>query len=358
MVTQSTVFVGMSGGVDSSLTAYLLKERGYRVIGLFMKNWEEPDGECNAGPDFEDMMSVCQHLGIDYYQVNFSSEYQERVFAEFLKSLEAGLTPNPDVLCNREIKFSALFDHAKALGADYLATGHYCRIGQREGQATLLRGLDVLKDQSYFLNMVSSSILKHVLFPLGEMTKQQVRALALKANLPTAEKKESMGICFIGKRRFRPFLSRFLKPCPGPIFSLSGKKLGEHSGLGFYTMGQRRGLKIGGAKKPWFVSDKDVERNSLIAAQGFHNPDLFHTHFWADQINWIGSSPLRFPLHCSAKIRYRSASSPCCIELCDSRGVKVRFERAERAITPGQSAVFYLGEECLGGGIITSRWNG
>lgn len=358
MSAQTTVFVGMSGGVDSSLTAYLLNRRGFRVVGLFMKNWEEPDGACNAGPDFEDVVSVCRHLGIDYIQVNFTEEYRERVFAEFLKSLQAGLTPNPDVLCNREIKFRALFDHAKALGADYLATGHYCRIGQNGGDATLLKGIDPLKDQSYFLHMVSATILKQVLFPLGEMTKQQVRLMAARANLPTAEKKESMGICFIGKRQFRPFLSRFLTPSPGFIVSPLGKKLGEHAGLGFYTIGQRRGLNIGGAKIPWFVADKDVKKNHLIAVQGFDHPDLFHNFFWVKEMNWIGHVNKELPLTCSAKIRYRSAASPCQMVSIDERGIKVRFERAERAITPGQSAVFYKDQVCLGGGIISSRWNG
>lgn len=348
--------VGMSGGVDSSVTAHLLKSQGYRVTGVFMRNWQESDGSCNSGVDAEDVARVCAALQIDHYTFDFAKEYWNRVFRKFLEGYRAGLTPNPDVLCNREIKFRALFDKSLALGADYLATGHYCQIDRTCRGSSLLKGRDREKDQSYFLHMVSGATLNRVLFPLGGWRKPRVRELAAQLRLPIAAKKDSTGLCFVGKRRFRPFLASYLEEKPGPIESISGQKLGEHRGAHLYTIGQRRGLELGGHSNPWFVVDKDRTRNALIVANGIDHPDLLNNALWAIDPHWVLGAPESLPLRCRAKIRYRHPEAPCSILACDQRGVKVQFDRPQWAITPGQSVVFYDQEICLGGAEIKARW--
>ncbi len=344
-MAQKTVVVGLSGGVDSSLTALLLKERGYRVIGLFMKNWEE-EGPCQAEQDYLDVVSVCGQLDIPHYTVNFTKEYWEEVFSECLKEYEAGHTPNPDILCNREIKFKRFFNKAMELGADYLATGHYCRT--QEGR--LLRGLDSGKDQSYFLYAVNSEVLKRVLFPLGELNKSEVRAMAKCAGLKTAEKRDSTGICFIGKRNFKPFLSQFIAKKPGSFEKLSGEVVGVHEGVAFYTIGQRKGLDIGGAGQAWFVVGKDVKRNVVYVEQGSDHPALFKSTLQVLDASWVSTEP-NFPLKCTAKVRYRSPDVACKI-VKEKNQLRVLFDEPQRAITSRQAIVFYQGEECLGGGTI------
>ena len=328
------VVVGMSGGVDSSVTAYLLKKQGFEVIGLFMKNWEEEGEVCTAAQDWQDVVSVSDRLGIPFYGVNFAQEYKDRVFSYFLEESKRGRTPNPDILCNREIKFDALYKKAKELGADFLATGHYTRTDQ-EGR--LLRGLDPNKDQSYFLHAVKQDILKDVLFPIGALPKPEVRRLAEEAGLSTAEKQDSTGICFIGERNFRNFLSEFIPFSPGPILSVEGEKVGEHVGLPFYTLGQRKGMGIGGKGDAWFVCYKDVEKNTLIVAQGGNHPALFKSHLTASNPTWIAEEP-RFPLSCTAKIRYRQADQACTVTP-TPHGLEVHFQEPQRAVTPGQSSV-------------------
>lgn len=350
------VVVGLSGGVDSSVTAHLLKSKGYRVTGIFMRNWEESDGTCNSGVDAEDVARVCSALDIEHYTFDFSKKYWTGVFEKFLAGYRAGLTPNPDVLCNREIKFRALFDKAMTLDADYLATGHYCRNPRDNGVCSLLKGLDPAKDQSYFLYMVSGAILRQVLFPLGELTKREVRRLAAVLHLPIAAKKDSTGLCFVGKRKFRPFLARYLTPKPGPIESLSGQLLGEHQGAFFYTIGQRKGLFLSGHKEPWFVVDKDLARNALILAKGAKHPDLYHNALWATDPHWVNYLPEPLPFRCQAKIRYRHPQATCSILACDARGIKVHFDDPQWAMTPGQSIVFYRDAICLGGAEIATRW--
>lgn len=341
-----TVVVGMSGGVDSSVTAFLLKEAGYRVIGLFMRNWEE-DEECPAVRDFQDVASVCTQLDIPYYSVSFAKEYWERVFARCLVDYERGETPNPDILCNSEIKFDLLLEKALALGGNTLATGHYAAKGAGE---TLLRGLDPEKDQSYFLYKLKSEQLSKVLFPLGEMQKSEVRALARRAGLATAEKRDSTGICFIGKRPFQAFLSRYIKERPGAMETLSGKRVGTHLGVAYYTIGQRKGLGIGGPGEPWFVLGKDVERNVLYVEQGEDHPALYSTQLYAHEVSWVGQEPA-FPLQCTAKIRYRSADVECRVTK-EGEQLLVTFEIPQKAVTTGQSVVFYQGRICLGGALI------
>lgn len=337
-----TVVVGMSGGVDSSVTALLLKEQGYRVIGLFMKNWEE-EGPCPAEDDYQDVACVASHLGIPYYTVNFAKEYWEQVFSRCLEEYAAGLTPNPDILCNREIKFNLLLEKALELGADYLATGHYCR----HGAGQLLRGLDPEKDQSYFLYTLKSEILKKVLFPIGELQKKQVRALAAKAGLVTAAKRDSTGICFIGKRNFKEFITRFIPNRPGDFERLNGEIVGEHDGMAYYTIGQRRGLDIGGPGEAWYVVGKDRERNVVFVEQGDDHPALFRNELEMEEVSWVKSEPI-YPFRCTAKVRYRSADVPCTV----TSSERVVFDQAQKAITPHQSIVFYQGEICLGGGMI------
>ncbi len=342
-----TVVVGMSGGVDSSVSALLLKEQGYRVIGLFMKNWEDPTpGPCQSAKEFEDVVRVCETLQIPYYSVNFVEEYRESVFAQFIKDYQEGLTPNPDILCNREIKFKVFLEKALALGADFLATGHYCRL---DDQARLLRGLDPGKDQSYFLHAVKQEAFRKVLFPIGHLEKKEVRNLARRHGLATAEKKDSTGICFIGKRDFKPFLSQFIHLKPGPFQTLDGTVVGEHDGSAFYTLGQRKGMGLGGEGDAWFVVGKDHARNIVYVERGANHPALFTSSLWAKEISWVAAAPSSFPFACTAKVRYRQEDTPCIVH----ESGFVEFSEPQRAVTPGQSIVFYQGEYCLGGSIIS-----
>jgi tRNA-specific 2-thiouridylase len=350
---KKTVVVGMSGGVDSSVAALLLKQQGYQVIGLFMKNWEEKDekGICLSAYDFEDVQKVCAQIDIPCYTVNFVTEYQELVFSQFLTELKKGYTPNPDILCNREIKFKSFLDKAVALGADYLATGHYCII-EKDQSYYLHKGKDPYKDQSYFLYTLSQKTLKKVLFPIGHLTKQEVRSIALSHNLFTAKKKESMGICFIGKRNFKNFLLPYLGYQKGAFENTQGQILGQHDGLAYYTIGQRKGLKIGGPGDAWFVVGKDPKRNVIIVEQGFDHPSLYQSELTASDMSWIAGYPPEAPCHCSAKIRYRQKDQNCIIEKISETKAFVRFLEPQRAITPRQSIVFYMDNRCLGGGMI------
>lgn len=342
------VVVGISGGVDSSVSAHLLKEKGYQVIGLFMKNWEETDagGNCTATSDYEDAARVCEILDIPLYSINFVKEYWDRVFHHFLEELKKGHTPNPDILCNREIKFDAFYQKAKDLGADFLATGHYCRT--KEGK--LLKGLDPSKDQTYFLHAINGSVLRNVLFPIGELPKSEVREIAKRLGLPTHDKKDSTGICFIGKRNFKPFIQQYIPYHPGQFENTQGKVIGNHDGAAYYTIGQRKGLGLGGPGDAWFVVGKDIKRNVVIVEQGSDHPALYAGGLTADQLTLIRQKEL--PTRCSAKIRYRSEDQPCTVELLDDSRVEVRFDSPQRAITPRQSVVFYDGDECLGGAFI------
>lgn len=315
-MSAKTVIVGMSGGVDSSVTALLLKKQGYHVIGMFMKNWEEEDekGRCMATSDYEDVVKVCQQLDIPYYSVNFVEEYRTQVFSHFLAELKAGFTPNPDILCNREIKFKVFLEKAISLGADYLATGHYCQ--KSEGSnPNLLKGTDPNKDQSYFLYTIPSTSLKKVLFPIGHLLKTEVRKIAKEFGLATSEKKDSTGICFIGKRNFKDFISRYLGYQPGPFENLKGEILGTHDGIAFYTIGQRKGLGIGGPGEAWFVIGKDVKRNAVIIEQGEDHPSLYKSELVAGELCWVaGNPPFPLPYSCHAKVRYRQPEQPCLIE--------------------------------------------
>ena len=347
------ICVAMSGGVDSSTTAYLLKEEGHDVFGLFVVNWEEKDhqGQCLAQSDYEDMIRVCHVLDIPYYRINFAADYSKRVFSQFLSEIKQGYTPNPDILCNREIKFDLLFKYALALGADALATGHYCQV---QG-GKLLKGKDPNKDQSYFLYTIKQEVLKRVLFPIGHLCKSKVRAIARQANLPVAEKKDSTGICFIGKRDFKRFLINYIPTQEGVFKTLDGQVVGTHQGAVFYTIGQRKGLGIGGEGGPWFVVDKDINENSVTVAQGTNHPALFHSYLTATDLSWIASCPPHIPCTLQSKIRYRQQETPCTIESIDQNRIHVAFKIPQRAITPRQSIVFYDQEVCLGGGMIESR---
>lgn len=350
------VVVGMSGGVDSSVVAALLKEQGYEVIGLFMHNWEEDDdnGVCTSVQDYEDVKRVCNKIGIPYYSVNFAHEYLDRVFKYFLEEYEKGRTPNPDVLCNREIKFGPFLEYAKSLGADYIATGHYAKVERKNGFTYLMKAKDTNKDQTYFLNQLNQEQLKNVLFPLGDMVKPDVRKIAEKYSLSTAEKKDSTGICFIGERRFRQFLKSYLPCNRGDIVDLNGNKVGEHEGVIYYTIGQRKGLNIGGKSdgngKRWFVVKKDVKQNKLIVSQGEPN-ELFSNGLITYDVNWIPQAPQTQEFDCYAKFRYRQPDQKVhvCIE---PNQVKVIFKEKQRAVTPGQYVVFYDEVNCLGGGVI------
>lgn len=352
----------MSGGVDSSVSAWLLQQQGYQVEGLFMKNWEEDDGEeyCTAAEDLADAQAVCDKLGIYLHTVNFAAEYWDNVFEHFLEEYKAGRTPNPDILCNKEIKFKAFLEFAaEDLGADFIATGHYVRRQDVEGKSRLLRGLDDNKDQSYFLYTLGHEQIAQSLFPVGELAKPEVRRLAEELELVTAKKKDSTGICFIGERKFRDFLGRYLPAQPGIILSTEGEVVGEHQGLMYHTLGQRKGLGIGGTKEgseaPWYVVDKDVANNLLIVAQGHDHPRLMSVGLTAQQLHWVDRETLKAPLRCTVKTRYRQADIACTVSPLGEDRIEVRFDEPVAAVTPGQSAVFYVDEVCLGGGIIEAR---
>ena len=352
------IVLGMSGGVDSSVAALLLKRQGYDVIGVFMKNWEETneDGVCTATADYEDVRRVADTIGIPYYTVNFAKEYQERVFSYFLEEYAAGRTPNPDVLCNCEIKFKAFLDFAMGLDAAALATGHYARLDKSTGRARLLRALDTGKDQTYFLAGLNQAQLMKAMFPIGDMQKGDLRSLAAEAGLATAYKKDSTGICFIGERNFKKFLMQYLPAKPGNMIDLNGKVIGRHDGLMYYTLGQRRGLGIGGRGdgRSFFVVDKDLKKNHLIVAQGEDHPLLYSKAAIASQATFIGDPlPENTPCHLTAKFRYRQPDQPVTVTRIGDQ-LHFVFDGPQRAVTPGQSAVLYEGERCLGGGIIES----
>lgn len=357
---ETHVIVGMSGGVDSSVTAYLLQQQGYRVSGLFMKNWEEDDTEeyCAAAEDLKDAAQVCERLDIELHEVNFAHEYWENVFSHFLRDYEAGRTPNPDILCNKEIKFKEFLLQAETLGADYIATGHYVAKGQSEHggkiEQTLLRGADANKDQSYFLYTLQQAALEKSLFPLGEIEKPEVRAIAEAQGFTTHNKKDSTGICFIGERRFKDFLSTYLKPNPGNMVGANGEVVGQHDGLMYYTLGQRQGLDIGGPGQAWYVAGKDVSANELLVVQGHDHPALFTQVVSASGQDWVSGRPPEPGSKLTAKTRYRQQDQVCEIIEIDGDSMQVRFEQPQRAVTPGQALVFYQGRVCLGGATIDS----
>ncbi len=398
--SKGRVVVGLSGGVDSAVSAHLLKQQGYEVIGIFMKNWEDDDrpagsgddrpagsgddrsarsgdddnGYCTSNVDFVDAAAVADVLGIEMEHVNFAADYKDRVFAEFVREYQAGRTPNPDILCNAEIKFKSFLDHAMRLGAQKIATGHYARVRENDGQFQLLKGLDPGKDQSYFLHRLNQAQLAKTLFPVGELHKTEVRRIAQEVGLPNAKKKDSTGICFIGERPFREFLNRYISKEPGPIKNDKGHTIGEHVGLSFYTLGQRQGLGIGGLKakgadlqaahdrgqrgvgehSPWFVARKDMDKNILWVVQGHEHPWLLSGALHADDVSWCaGSAPLAGMY--GSKARYRQADAPCTLGYSQATGFDLQFAQAQWAVTPGQSAVLYDGEVCLGGGVIGSK---
>jgi len=348
------VVVGMSGGVDSSVAALLLKEQGYDVIGIFMKNWDDTDenGVCTATEDYNDVIRVCNQIGIPYYAVNFEKQYWDKVFTYFLDEYKAGRTPNPDVMCNKEIKFKAFLEHAMKLGADYLATGHYAQVAYRDGEYKMLRGVDENKDQTYFLNQLGQDQLEKVMFPIGDIEKAKVREIALKAGLATASKKDSTGICFIGERNFKEFLSGYLPAQPGNMVTFDGKVMGKHDGLMYYTIGQRHGLGIGGSGEPWFVIGKDLKKNLLYVGQGFHHDKLYSDSITAVNVSWVSKKEKPASFECTAKFRYRQPDNKVTVELMEDNKAKVIFHQPIRAVTPGQAVVFYNGDECLGGGTI------
>lgn len=366
MIAKNKIIVGMSGGVDSSVAALLLIEQGFEVEGLFMKNWEEDDDDdyCAAAVDLKDATAVCDALDIKLHTINFSSEYWDRVFQHFLDEYSAGRTPNPDILCNKEIKFRAFLEHAQSLGADKIATGHYARTRQVNNKTQLLRGLDSNKDQSYFLHALNQYQLSHAMFPIGEFDKTYIRELANKHGLITHDKKDSTGICFIGERRFSIFLEKFLPARPGEIHTVDGECIGKHNGLMYYTLGQRKGLGIGGLKEsdeePWYVVEKDLLNNILKVAQGHDHPAMLHTTLETTQVNWIEDCEPAIEeanRSLTAKIRYRQSDQKCSISKIDEARYKVNFDVAQRAITPGQSIVFYQDEVCLGGGVIDNMYS-
>lgn len=354
------VVVGISGGVDSSVAALLLKEQGYDLTGIFMKNWDDTDenGVCTADQDFADAVKICNQLDIPYYSINFEKEYYDRVFSYFLDEYKKGRTPNPDIMCNKEIKFKAFLDFAMDLGADYIATGHYARVRKDDdGNVKLLRGVDSNKDQTYFLSQLSQDQIKKVLFPVGELDKPEVRRLAKEHKLATAEKKDSTGICFIGERDFNEFLANYLPAKPGNMVTLDGQVMGEHQGLMFHTIGQRRGLGIGGLGEPWFVCGKDLEKNELIVCQGEDNENLFSDRLLASSF----SSPLadrpKGEFDCVAKFRYRQKDIPVHVKFLDDDHIEVSYDHV-KAVTPGQACVLYDGEVCIGSAIIDEVYRG
>lgn len=366
-MSKQRVVVGLSGGVDSAVTAHLLQQQGHEVVGIFMKNWEDDDDSeyCASNTDFVDAAAVADVLGIEIEHVNFAAEYKDRVFAEFLREYSAGRTPNPDVLCNAEIKFKAFLDHAMRLGAEKIATGHYARVrlNAATGQHELLKGLDNSKDQSYFLHRLTQAQLAKTLFPVGELQKTEVRRIAGEIGLPNAKKKDSTGICFIGERPFREFLNRYIQHAPGPIKDERGRVLGQHTGLSFHTLGQRQGLGIGGVKakgaqkggnehQPWYVARKDLPANTLWVVQGHDHPWLLSNTLRADDASWIAGAPPAAG-GMAAKTRYRQADAPCALAPGANGAFALRFDAAQWAVTPGQSAVLYQGEVCLGGGVIS-----
>lgn len=354
MKKKLTVAVGMSGGVDSSVAAYLLKKQGYNVIGLFMKNWEDEKSNCSAKEDFSDVSKICNQLSIDYYTINFTKEYFDRVFSKCLKDFKKGITPNPDILCNKEIKFDLFLKKALEIGADYLATGHYAQIEKTDGQNHLIKASDLKKDQSYFLYTIKSKILEKVLFPIGHLEKTEVRKIAKENNFINHDKKDSTGICFIGKRKFSDFLSTFIPFTKGRIRSMTEKDLGEHLGISFYTIGQRKGLDIGGEGEAWFVSKKDVKNNILYVSQGSESEHLFSRGLIAENISWVtDEDKIKLPFNCKAKIRYRQEDQKCTIEKIENGKIFVSFKIKQRAATEGQSIVFYKDNICLGGAVIT-----
>lgn len=360
MGSKRRVVVGLSGGVDSAVTAWLLKQQGHEVVGIFMKNWEDDDDSeyCSSRQDWIDAAAVADVIGIEVEHVNFAAEYKDRVFAEFLREYEAGRTPNPDVLCNAEIKFKAFLDHAMRLGAEKIATGHYARVREHAGRFELLKGLDPAKDQSYFLHRLTQAQLARSMFPVGELKKTEVRRIAAEIGLPNAKKKDSTGICFIGERPFREFLNRYLSHAPGPMLDERGREVGRHVGLSFYTLGQRQGLGIGGVKHgggehaPWYVARKDLERNVLRVVQGHDHPWLLSGTLRAADCSWAGGA-MPPPGRYAAKTRYRQADAPCTLAA-EGEGFRLDFDDPQWAVTPGQSAVLYQGEVCLGGGVITA----
>ena len=358
------VVVGLSGGVDSAVSAHLLKQQGFDVVALFMKNWEDDDDTeyCSSNEDFVDAAAVADVLGIEIEHVNFAADYKDRVFAEFLREYQAGRTPNPDVLCNAEIKFKAFLDHAMRLGAEKIATGHYARVRERAGRFELLKGLDPGKDQSYFLHRLNQAQLARTLFPVGELRKAEVRRIAEEIGLPNAKKKDSTGICFIGERPFREFLNRYIRKEPGPVKDERGRTIARHQGLSFYTLGQRQGLGIGGIKAkgaqrgggehaPWFVARKELATNTLWVVQGHEHPWLLSTRLEADDASWIAGAPPAAGAY-AAKTRYRQADAACTFEAATAGAFHLAFPEPQWAVTPGQSAVLYDGEVCLGGGVI------
>ncbi len=354
------VVVGISGGVDSSVAAYLLKKQGHEVIGLFMINWEEKDGQCTAEADFEDVKRVCNKLGIPYFSVNYAKEYYDRVFKYFLDEYKKGRTPNPDVLCNREIKFGPFLEQARRLGADMIATGHYAKKIEKDGKFYLAKALDDNKDQSYFLNQLSQKQLASVVFPLADIEKSEVRKIAKELGLSTAEKKDSTGICFIGERNFKKFLKEFLPAQPGNIVDLNGNVVGKHDGLMYYTLGQRRGLNIGGKAggngERWFVVKKDLGKNELVVSQG-EGKELFSNGLFAIEMNFIPERPKENEFECFAKFRYRQPDQKVKVKIIDDKRIQVDFEKPQRAITPGQFVVLYDKKGiCLGGGIIDKAY--
>src|SRR5260370_28005667 len=361
MKSERRIVVGMSGGVDSSVAAWLLKQQGYEVIGLFMKNWEDDDDDefCSSRRDWLDAASVADVIGIDIEAVNFAAEYRERVFAEFLREYSAGRTPNPDVLCNAEIKFKAFLDHALALGAQHIATGHYARLRETQGKVELLKAVDSAKDQSYFLHRLSQAQLTRVMFPLGELQKTEVRRIAREAGLHNFAKRGSTGICFIGERPFREFLNRYLPRRPGPMRTPEGKTVGDHIGLSFYTIGQRKGVGIGGLKDsaggPWYVCGKDLEKNELIVVQGHDHPLLLSRRLRAEDLAWVSGAAPQARSSYGAKTLYRQGDAACRIERIGDEDLEVEFSALQWAVTPVQSVVLYREQVCLVGGVI--QWN-